>query len=200
MHTQTEFGHNLACPARGRLGQGNIAGHSYMEKRYRCKHYRQTSAATKGTPFYRLQRAADVVTLDLILLCHGCPLQAIVAAFGCDERTVAVWLTGADQHCQEVHQYLVKQETVDLQHVQADELWVKMIGPHVKIRYILEYFKTQYEKHWFSHELFSAILRLRGMEVNGTSGYAEAFYCRKLLLELGLSVKMEPTSLCLDQT
>jgi LmbE family N-acetylglucosaminyl deacetylase len=54
-----------------------------------------------------------------------------------------------------------------------------------KIQYLFEYFKTQREKQWFSHELFSAILRLRAMEANATSGYAEAFYCRKLLLELG---------------
>jgi hypothetical protein len=60
-------------------------------------------------------------------------------------------------------------------------------------------FKTQHEKHWFSHELFLAILRLRVVEANGASGYAEAFYCRKLLLELGLSMKMEPTDLWLDQ-
>ena len=68
-----------------------------------------------------------------------------------------------------------------------------------KIQYILKYFKTQREKHWFSHELFSAILRLRGMEANATSGCAEAFYCRKLLLELGPSTKTEPTGLRWDQ-
>jgi LmbE family N-acetylglucosaminyl deacetylase len=68
-----------------------------------------------------------------------------------------------------------------------------------KVQFILEYFETQREKHWFSHELFSAILRLRGMEANATSGYAEAFYCRKLLLELGPSTKTEPTGLRWDQ-
>lgn len=93
-----------------------------MEQRYRCKHCRQTSAATKGRPVCRLQTVADVVTLGLPLLCHGCPLQAIIAAFGYDERTVAAWLTRAGQHCQQVHQHLVKQGTVDLQHVQTDEL------------------------------------------------------------------------------
>jgi transposase-like protein len=106
MHPQTQFRHNPACPARGRLEQGNIAVHSHMEQRYRCKHRRQRCVATKGTPFYRLQTAADVVTLGLTLLCHGCPLQATVAAFGCDERTVAAWLTRAGQHCQQVHQHL----------------------------------------------------------------------------------------------
>jgi hypothetical protein len=65
------------------------------------------------------------------LLCHGCPLQAIVAAFGCDERTVARWFAAAGNHCQKVHEHLVQQGGVELQHVQADELWVKLVGMKV---------------------------------------------------------------------
>jgi LmbE family N-acetylglucosaminyl deacetylase len=51
-----------------------------------------------------------------------------------------------------------------------------------KIDTILATFHSQSEKHWFSRELFSAILRLRGMEANASSGYAEGFYCRKTIL------------------
>ena len=69
--------------------------------------------------------------LVLTLLNHGCPTQAIVAAFGLDERTVARWLAQAGQHCQRVHEHLVEQGQVDLQHVQADELWVKQVGAKV---------------------------------------------------------------------
>ena len=126
-----QFGHNPACPARGQVGQGNIRIHSHTEQRYRCRTCRQTFAATKGTPFYRLQTAGDLVTLVLTLLSHGCPLQAIVAAFGLDERTVAAWLTRAGTHCQAVHGHLVSQGGLDLQHVQADELWVKLVGRKV---------------------------------------------------------------------
>lgn len=50
-----------------------------------------------------------------------------------------------------------------------------------KIDTIIEAFGSQREKHWFSRDLFSAILRLRGMESNSPSGYAEAFYCRKAI-------------------
>jgi LmbE family N-acetylglucosaminyl deacetylase len=65
----------------------------------------------------------------------------------------------------------------------------------MKIQYIFKYFKTQRDKHWFSHELFAAILRLRAMEASVTGGYAEAFYCRKLLLELGPSTQIgQPAS------
>ena len=66
--------------------------------------------------------------LVLTLLSHGCPTQAIVAAFGLDERTVSGWLVRAGQHCQRVHEHLVEHGEVDVQHVQADELWVKQVG------------------------------------------------------------------------
>jgi hypothetical protein len=71
------------------------------------------------------------MVLVLTLLCHGCPPQAIVAAFGLDERTVARWCLEAGRQCQRVHEHLVEQGQVDLQHVQADELWVKQVGGKV---------------------------------------------------------------------
>jgi transposase-like protein len=131
MNPQIQFCHNPECRARGQAGQGNIRMHSRREQRYRCTICHQTFAATKDTPFYRLRTAADVVTRVLTLLSHGCPIQAIVAAFGFDERTVAAWLTRAGQHCQRVHQHVVQQGQVDLLHVQADELWVKLVGRRV---------------------------------------------------------------------
>ena len=82
-------------------------------------------------PFYRFQTTADVVRIVLTLRSHCCPTQAIVAAFGVDARTVAAWLTRAGQHGQRVHQYLVQQGQVDVQHVQADALWVKLVGRRV---------------------------------------------------------------------
>jgi transposase-like protein len=131
MNPQTQFCHNPQCRARGQVGQGNIRVHSHTEQRYRCTSCRQTFAATKGTPFYRLRTAAELVTIVLTLLSNGCPLQAIVAAFGVDERTVAAWLMRAGQHCQQVHQHVVQHGQVDLQHIQADELWVKLVGRRV---------------------------------------------------------------------
>ena len=128
MDPQTQFCPNLDCSARGQVGQGNIRVHSQTERRYRCPTCGRTFAATTGTPFFRLKHPADLVTLVLTLLCHGCPLQAIVAAFGLDERTVAAWQDRAGQHCQQVHEHLVEQGQVDLGHVQADELWVKLVG------------------------------------------------------------------------
>lgn len=51
-----------------------------------------------------------------------------MAGFGCDERTVAEWERRAGAHCQQVHAAVVQQGQVELQHVQADELWVKLVG------------------------------------------------------------------------
>lgn len=51
-----------------------------------------------------------------------------------------------------------------------------------KIDNILGSFRSQADMRWFTEDLFRAILRLRGMESNSPSGYAEAFYCRKAVL------------------
>jgi LmbE family N-acetylglucosaminyl deacetylase len=52
-----------------------------------------------------------------------------------------------------------------------------------KVNYILESFHSQREKQWFDPETFRAILRLRGIESQSTTKYAEAFYCRKIVLQ-----------------
>ena len=49
-------------------------------------------------------------------------------------------------------------------------------------RCILETFQSQRHKRRFQSETFLSLMRLRGMEYNSPSGYAEAFYWRKLTL------------------
>jgi transposase-like protein/IS1 family transposase len=115
------------CPARGQRGKGNIGIHSRKEGRLRCRQCHKTFAATTGTAWYRLRTAAQEVQVVITLLAHGCPLQAIVAAYGVDERTVANWLARAGQQSQAVHEHLVEQPR-DLGQVQADELRVKRQG------------------------------------------------------------------------
>lgn len=51
-----------------------------------------------------------------------------------------------------------------------------------KVQYLMDTFQSQREKRWFQPETFLSLMRLRGMECNAPSGYAEAFYCRKLVL------------------
>jgi transposase-like protein len=128
MDPQTRSCHEPDCPARGVVGRGNIQIHDRADRRYRRTTCRRTFAETRGTPSYRKRTAPDVIITVMTLLAHGCPPQAIVVAFGLDERTVATWQEQAGVHCQRVHAQVVRQGQVDLQHVQADELWAKMVG------------------------------------------------------------------------
>src|SRR5437870_6731914 len=130
MDPTTTFCPNVACPARGQTGQGNIGIHSRKDKRFLCTQCRKTFSATKGTVFYRLRTAAETVALVVTLLAHGCPVQAIVAAFGFDARTVADWWARSGRQGQAVQEHLVEQPR-DLGHVQADELRVKKQGGSV---------------------------------------------------------------------
>jgi hypothetical protein len=54
---------------------------------------------TTATALYRLRKPKALVFLIITLLAHGCLLQAIVAAFGLHERTVARWEREAGMQC-----------------------------------------------------------------------------------------------------
>lgn len=51
-----------------------------------------------------------------------------------------------------------------------------------KIKILLECFPTQASKHWFDRETFRALPRIRGMECNAPTRFAEAFYGHKVRL------------------
>ena len=53
-----------------------------------------------------------------------------------------------------------------------------------KIEFLLKHFKTQLSKHWFTSSTFDAMHRIRGVECASPTGFAEAFYCRKMLLAI----------------
>ena len=127
MDPQQVFCPNLACPARGRRDADNIRVHSRKERRYRCRVCGKTFVETIGTIFYRRQLAADLISIIVTLLAHGCPPKAIERAYDLDERTVSSLLVSAGQHGQQVHEQLV-QRPRDLGQVQADELRVKACG------------------------------------------------------------------------
>jgi transposase-like protein len=127
MDPQTVFCHNLDCPARGQMGKGNIGIHSQKDRRYICYVCNTTFVESKGTAFYRLRKSKELVVIVVTLLAHGCPVQAIVVAFGLDERTVLSWNERSGQHCEQVHQHLVEQPR-ELGQVQGDEIRVKVQG------------------------------------------------------------------------
>ena len=94
MDPHQQWCHNRRCRAYGRLGQGHVVIHSQKERRYRCKRCGRTFAETKDTALYRMHKPRWLVIAVVTLLAYGCPVQAIVAAFGLDERTVARWQRG----------------------------------------------------------------------------------------------------------
>ncbi len=102
--------------------------HSQKERRYRCKRCGRTFSATKGTALYRVHKPHELVATIVTLLAYGCPVQAIVAAFGLDERTIARWQRESGRQCQRLHEHLVQAGGVLLAHVQADELRIRMVG------------------------------------------------------------------------
>jgi LmbE family N-acetylglucosaminyl deacetylase len=63
-------------------------------------------------------------------------------------------------------------------------LFVPLDGDEVrqKLRIVMEAFPSQADKPWFDEETFRGLMRLRGMECNAPSRYAEAFYCRKAVI------------------
>jgi transposase-like protein len=135
METSTEqinasqvFCPNLECKARGQVGQGNIVSHGCKRPRYRCKICGKTFSPKEGTLFAGQRKPTEVIVTVVTLLAYGCLVQAIVHAFGLDERTVARWRDRAGAHCERVHHAVVEQGDLDLMHVQADEIRVKGRG------------------------------------------------------------------------
>lgn len=128
MNPHEQFCHNKDCRAYGRIREGHIVIHGRKERRYRCKRCSRTFSATKGTALYRMHKPTELVFTVITLLAHGCPLQAIVAAFDLDERTVARWEREAGTHCRRVHEHVVEAGRVELGQVQADELRVRVVG------------------------------------------------------------------------
>jgi LmbE family N-acetylglucosaminyl deacetylase len=51
-----------------------------------------------------------------------------------------------------------------------------------KVETITGTFVTQQNKQWFSDDTFWSVLRIRGLECNSKSRYAEGFHCHKLTL------------------
>jgi transposase-like protein len=117
------------CPKCGASGKaGWIHIHSQKEKRYRCKACGKTFSERLGTAYYGIKKEAALFTVVVTLLAYGCPPQAIVEAYGLDQRTVRRWYGQAGEHSQQVHARTVWQTKWDLVHVQADEIKVRVQG------------------------------------------------------------------------
>ncbi len=72
-----------------------------------------------------LRKPTELIVIVVTLLAYGCPVQAIVKAFGLDERTVACWRDRAGAQCQRVQEAVMQSGKLSLTHVPADEIRVK---------------------------------------------------------------------------
>jgi len=51
-----------------------------------------------------------------------------------------------------------------------------------KVTHLFDAFESQQTKPWFDRDTILGLMRIRGMESNSPTGYAEAFYARKIIL------------------
>jgi transposase-like protein/IS1 family transposase len=123
-----QFCPNEECMSRGQIEQGNIVSHGSKRPRYKCKTCGKTFSIRAGTALEGIRKPEDEYVKVITLLAYGTSIQAIVHAFKLDERTVAKWRDRAGIHCESVHKEKVERGLLDLIHVQADEIWVKMRG------------------------------------------------------------------------
>jgi transposase-like protein len=84
MDTSKPFCPNETCCARGKRGEGNITIHDRKRQRYRCKICKQTFSARRGTMLDGLRKPTELIVIVVTLVAYGCPIQAIVQAFGLD--------------------------------------------------------------------------------------------------------------------
>ena len=53
-----------------------------------------------------------------------------------------------------------------------------------KVAVLMECFKSQQDKNWFTADAFLSLMRIRGVESHAPQRYAEGFYGRKVVLSL----------------
>lgn len=119
------------------------------------------------------QRLSGEFQPDLIFTHHGKDLHQ-------DHRVISelTWNTFRDHL---ILEYEIPKYDGDLG---SPNFFVPVSEPQCarKIQCLLDNFETQRQKSWFTESTFRATMRLRGIESNAESGYAEGFYCRKAVL------------------
>ncbi len=155
-----------ARASAGRFLTG-AASHRVRVERFRDGYFPQVAASVKDT-FERLKRTAHP---DLVFTHFRDDRHQ-------DHRVVSD-LTWNTFRSALVLEYEVPKYDGDLG---APNVFVPLSRPLLteKIRLLMEGFPSQAGKGWFTRETFQALARLRGIE--SRSQYAEAFYCRKLLV------------------
>lgn len=122
---------------RGVVGGVHLRIHARKDNRYRCRQCGKTFSGRVNTAFYRLRHAEAQVEQVVTLLGYGCPIVAIVMAFGLDERTVLDWGNRAAKASAVVHQHSVERWR-EVHEVQWDALRVRVQGGIVWLALAIE--------------------------------------------------------------
>jgi transposase-like protein len=173
---------NPACGANERIGI-----HSRKKRQYICHTCHKSFAETKGTMLYGLKYPIYIVLQVLALLSHGCPIPAIVFAFGLDERTVIDWQRKAGKHAKQLHLELIQQAQLQLGQVQVDELYAKIPSGKVWIATAISVFSRLWlggAVSWYRDEkLIHSVIK----QVRAASAWGSPLLC--LLMAFGLILK-----------
>ena len=92
MNAAEQFCPNPHCAKLGEIGQGNISAHCRSRPCYKCNTCGKTFSAKTGTALQGIRKPTELFVIVTTLLSYGCPVQAIVQAYGLDERTVRGWV------------------------------------------------------------------------------------------------------------
>ena len=141
------------------------------ELRVRVERFRDGFLPHSGPAVKEVFETLKVAQPDLILTTH-------LADAHQDHRLVAelTWNTFRDHT---ILSYEIPKYDGDLT---TPNLYVPVTEEAVakKVDLLLSGFPSQRHRSWFDPDLFRSVLRLRGMECNAPSGYAEGFHARKL--------------------
>jgi transposase-like protein len=118
------FCQNEACEKYKIIDQKNMTKYGKTEKgvqRYQCKTCKKVFAETKGTMFYRFRHSEDEIIECMTMVGDRSSSSAIHRSKGIKEETVINWLERANDHVEEVEEYLMR--TYKLSRLQIDALW-----------------------------------------------------------------------------
>jgi LmbE family N-acetylglucosaminyl deacetylase len=148
---------------------GNGSGCSVEVRRFRASYFPHCGAELKDA-FEALSERVD----PEMIFTH------CLADRHQDHRLVAelTWNTFRDHA---IFEYEIQKYEGDLAH---PNLYVPLSGAVMrrKVETLMECFPSQHCRKWFDADLFQGHMRLRGVECNAASRYAEAFHARKLTL------------------
>jgi LmbE family N-acetylglucosaminyl deacetylase len=159
--------------AEARSAAGSLL-ESAASSRIRIEAFRESYFPYEGADvkrfFDNLGRETDP---DLILTHHGNDLHQ-------DHRLVAelTWNTWRDHL---ILEYEIPKYDGDLG---RPNVFVALEQAQCmrKVEALMKFFPSQKSKYWFTEDTFWGLLRVRGVEARAPGGYAEGFYCRKLVL------------------